>query len=108
MEELLLLPDAALDRLAGLLLEVERSGVWPQGLLHWRVAFIPKESARVCVMSRRCARSPSALSFTAFGPRFGSARVIRGLLAGFPTGKGAGRGFSALLACSESSRQPRL
>eukprot|EP00969_Alexandrium_andersonii_P207820 9180157-Alexandrium_andersonii.AAC.1 len=46
-EELQCLPDVALERLAQFFHAVEATGVCPAGLVHWRVAFIPKDKTGV-------------------------------------------------------------
>ena len=40
---ILRLPQRSLMRLAQLLHKFERSGQWPDGLLHWKVCFLPKQ-----------------------------------------------------------------
>jgi hypothetical protein len=45
--ELLLLPDAALQRLVEVLTHIENHGSWPAALLHWRLAYIPKPAKDV-------------------------------------------------------------
>lgn len=41
-QQLVLLPEDALARLAQLLSAIETQGRWPQPLLHWKVTFLPK------------------------------------------------------------------
>eukprot|EP00969_Alexandrium_andersonii_P042376 1859781-Alexandrium_andersonii.AAC.1 len=59
---------------------MEESGRWPAGLLHWRVAFIPKVSSVSphASQARPISVAPRCIDF---GLSSGSGRVLSGCLA---------------------------